>query len=1752
MKNPKSFWLAFALVIIAACNTAWCGTYQPCKLPPQISSAFLPNVLLVMDFSGSMQVPAFYDPDPNNNWDYSNGRVYEMNINSDGSYRTPVTPAYVAATTYFGLFQSDHYYQYNYTLGYFYDIGTMPASGAADNKGDFSRGIYGNILNFYLTSRTDAALKALIGGKSAGPDTTGCTGGMSNCGFGNCTDSECYIMNQGARRQVVAQVSTATGATSATLDIRPSTWSATDLNCQTYDSASNMYPTLTQILTSLGTYTGKFESTDSSASITYSGKSSTQYYELWQLKLDVQTKVNFGFSATLANNTALFVRVLSSTSITSTVASGEFIFDSAGDTGSITLNAGTYYVGVITGDKNGSPTNLRTSDYKLTADVPLTPNVTSTTQFVSSIGGIKNARVRLLCSKADRVGVIQNTWSQARYGFMYFNSDYKGKLAVACNGAPDADTFAKYLEGKMNSNGQPYPYNGTPSGEAMNESLAYFQQSTSSLNGTLFGKTTAKDPYYEVVSGTPQPLPCRKSYVILISDGLWNGDVDPMGPAYTMHRPDGDIRGETALPGAQNVDVFTVSLFDTSGSSALKWVAMFGGFSDLLPSSTCKLNLPYPMAGTSLGSGKDSSNVTFPTTGTGSITSACIKATPDACCKEWNAVYDLKTPGDNLHKGVPDNYYEVTNGDDLATAISQIIGKVNQTTASSSAVATLSQKVGEGDEIIRGLYEALTTLCDPLLGDKTDPNYCKMVWWGHLEVYWPNSDGQYDFEIYGPSSSYKLTMCKQIQGVAGTGANCWDASMQGDVFSATGPWLANTARKIKTILPNVAGAQTKSVNLNPKLWTVPGPDYAINFATTTPYTGVGALTPAMLGIVPSGNTATDNTNRDNLIKWVRGDATNEYNPTTNPTGPFRPRLDKPGKQWVLGDIVYSTPVIVGPPTLGAISQFTKAIFSGNEINVASKNADSSRPDDPNFRRYFLNWRQITRSSRDTSKAELKNRDKVVYVGGNDGMLHAFLLAKWDYVNKKYITARSAANPDIGNEIWAYIPSNFLDQLTNLADPSYGTNVTGACKHRFMVDLAPRPYEVFWVGSGIQSDSSDPATTDISTTDLAKWPWRTVLLGGERGGGDVYFAIDVTDPYNPLVLWEYSVYRDKVAYFDFEAALPAFVTACADNAFKQTPPAIGACQAPTFPTSGASSWFLNHCASCSCVSGDCSKTTTDFSACRAKLATLNLGSTVWKPFNSDPDWYNTMKVLPMTWSRPYVGRVGLAQGTSINSCDPVGAGCAPGCSGTVGDPISLTGIRNLAIIGGGIRQSDAGFDASFNYLYQTSTSTSGWPDFYQDGFRQAFTDPFLLALDIETGENAFRYLWPALRQNTRAFFPDQFRQCNSSGANCQVKTPYAMSDPMVLDIWDRGNSRIGDDGYADYIYVADLNGVFYGIKLNMSPTTPSDGNTGVYVDVWKTKPIPVNTSTTLDYASNDYRSDLQPITVQPSAALENAVQGQTQALRIVLGGGKHEDTQGAHSDATDAAKMSLYNLRDAIMLPVAGDWTGSNVVSGTDPQGGVKYWVRNNCSTQITAPATPGGPWTNNKYRCIGASSGEGGCNYTALVTPVDGSTPYSENEHGCRWAVTGSGGKTVGDCCESDCTAPCWSCIMDLQTSGEKLINKPLIAGGVAFFTTFAPMTTDPCSAGGTSYLYALEFMCGDFPAGFNPIADLSLTVTTFAANTGSIYGAKANLGLGVASQPVLDSSGKYVVVQLSNAALKRIEVNLVTPPAQLKGWREN
>ncbi len=181
-------------------------------------------------------------------------------------------------------------------------------------------------------------------------------------------------------------------------------------------------------------------------------------------------------------------------------------------------------------------------------------------------------------------------------------------------------------------------------------------------------------------------------------------------------------------------------------------------------------------------------------------------------------------------------------------------------------------------------------------------------------------------------------------------------------------------------------------------------------------------------------TTNANDGRD-IIRFIRGD---------DVVG-FRDR-----NGYKLGDIINSTPVVVGPP-----------------------DGYSNDPTYIEFRRQNV------------------LRERMLYVGANDGMVHAF------HVDE----------PRGGQEAWSFIPNNLLSRLKDLTDQDYDF-----C-HGYFVDLPPTVADVF----------IDPDGAGIGPEPRQ---WRTLLIGGEREGGKAYFALDVTHPsadqFRPI--WEFSDLR----------------------------------------------------------------------------------------------------------------------------------------------------------------------------------------------------------------------------------------------------------------------------------------------------------------------------------------------------------------------------------------------------------------------------------------------------------------------------------------------------------------------------------------------------------------------------------------------------------------------------------------------------
>lgn len=150
------------------------------------------------------------------------------------------------------------------------------------------------------------------------------------------------------------------------------------------------------------------------------------------------------------------------------------------------------------------------------------------------------------------------------------------------------------------------------------------------------------------------------------------------------------------------------------------------------------------------------------------------------------------------------------------------------------------------------------------------------------------------------------------------------------------------------------------------------------------------------------------------VNYLRGDRSGE----SLATNPFRSRATR------LGDIVNSSLTYLGRPRSGS-RQAAYSTFATQQVS----------------------------------------RKPMLYVGGNDGMLHGFEAAT-------------------GLERLAYVPQGVYSNFVNFTDPAYA--------HKYFVDGSPFSADVYVGGAS---------------------PWKTMLANTLGAGGKGYFVLDVTNPSN---------------------------------------------------------------------------------------------------------------------------------------------------------------------------------------------------------------------------------------------------------------------------------------------------------------------------------------------------------------------------------------------------------------------------------------------------------------------------------------------------------------------------------------------------------------------------------------------------------------------------------------------------------------
>jgi hypothetical protein len=456
----------------------------------------------------------------------------------------------------------------------------------------------------------------------------------------------------------------------------------------------------------------------------------------------------------------------------------------------------------------------------------------------------------------------------------------------------------------------------------------------------------------------------------------------------------------------------------------------------------------------------------------------------------------IRREWDEDEDGVPDNYFEAKTGHQLQSHLFAAIMSMLKQTATATAVTVLStRETGEGT-----LYQGFFI---PALVEDLDlvtwVSFLQALWvdkWGNLRLD-SNQDGRMVYTedkiaryYYDPGEQKTYILVYSDANGDGQIDSTVDEDEDGlpdpdqrlplipdDEAPQEIPALWEGGK----ILAMTSASQRTIITFADKNWDMV-PDAGDNELVDFDVDHLDDFE-AFLDVDRDSYSFLDSSNGEsravNLVNFVRGVQIPDYR---------NRELTVEGQKrfWKLGDIVYSTPTAVAAPTEGY------QLLYGDES--------------------YLNYCN-----------EKKHRKAMLYVGANDGMLHAFRAGDFvsgddpstDDTEAGYFTDQDYAQ--LGTEAWAYVPFNLLPHLKWLAHPDYA--------HVYYVDHKAKVADV-------------KIFPDDGEHGVHPGGWGTLLIGGMRLGGgaypsgmtldgeekvfrSAYFLIDVTDPEHPDVLAEIS-------------------------------------------------------------------------------------------------------------------------------------------------------------------------------------------------------------------------------------------------------------------------------------------------------------------------------------------------------------------------------------------------------------------------------------------------------------------------------------------------------------------------------------------------------------------------------------------------------------------------------------------------------
>lgn len=707
----------------------------------------------------------------------------------------------------------------------------------------------------------------------------------------------------------------------------------------------------------------------------------------------------------------------------------------------------------INDDTTATPFDTASSNkYFLEVDLTTEPNVPAGSGAQTTcIAGNPDYMGRLACYQKERsLGLFQKMRTDNMHvGVMFVNAatGQGGSLQFSYDEAFNASDVTGIRNEQIEAN--------SPLAEALYEGLCLYRKSQGpcysnsgswSTGYSSGGMGAVGDPFY--FASMNQMVRCAKCFVLMISPGIGIKDGDapdltqPFGNlfaganigvvssgaagdrlddvAYYGRR--NDLRSD--LPGTQHVTFYAVNAMGgPTGAVLLASAAKYGGFEDRNSDNAVDLTgsqaCTYP-TGSNLGSGASTSNL------------------------EWDLDKDC----------VPDTYFDASEGGDLEAKINAAIAAILKKAASGTSISVLaSSSTGEG-----ALFQAF-------FYPSTYEGINEIKWTGFVQGLFVDPFGNLreDRGGAGGAADGKLVYSDDNIVVTRTDSSSGDVVVDryADVSPVDGladsgtPYETVSLREMQGIWEAGKKLALRDIASSPRnliTWVDLDNDGVVDTNEQMAFSTANAaiLSPYLRAVSSGTFTAT------NIINFIHGaQVADMRNREVTVNGDLH--------VWKLGDVVNSTPTIVGAP------KERYDILYG----------------DSGYRSFVKRWAK---------------RRQMVYVGANDGMLHAFNGGYYHRGDDPTTTvtehgwyttshADNLSGVGLGEEVWGFVPYHLLPQLIWYTQTDY--------THISYVDLKPKVTDVRIF---TEEAACGGGTTPTAAGCIHPNGWGTILIAGLRFGG----------------------------------------------------------------------------------------------------------------------------------------------------------------------------------------------------------------------------------------------------------------------------------------------------------------------------------------------------------------------------------------------------------------------------------------------------------------------------------------------------------------------------------------------------------------------------------------------------------------------------------------------------------------------------